>query len=151
MNPESERQLERFVTAATRGIPSRSAPAGLEGRVLAEVARRAALPWWRKSFAHWPRFAQAAFVVLSLGAIRLVFAAQGAFPARGRVDAATAAALEWLRLGNGLATSALRTAEAALGAAPAGWIYALIATVVAMYLAVFGLGAAAYRALWVSR
>jgi hypothetical protein len=37
----------------------------LEARVYCEIERRAALPWWRLSFAHWPLFARAAFLVMS--------------------------------------------------------------------------------------
>ena len=47
--------------------------------MLAELARRAALPWWRKSFAHWPMAARAAFVVLGAGiAAAFVFVAVSA-------------------------------------------------------------------------
>ena len=48
-----------------RNLPDRKAPAGLEARVLAEISRRAALPWWRKSFAHWPVAVRLGFLILS--------------------------------------------------------------------------------------
>ena len=69
MSPYDERNLERLVHQALGDLPRRPAPITLEARVQAEVARRAARPWWRKGFAHWPGPARAGFAVLALGAV----------------------------------------------------------------------------------
>jgi hypothetical protein len=46
-NPENnERKLERLIHETLRELPARQAPSSLENRVLAELARRTALPWW---------------------------------------------------------------------------------------------------------
>ena len=72
MNTNDPQKLEAAVHRVLRGLPERKAPAGLEGRVLAELARRAALPWWRKSFAHWPAAIRAGFFAGSVLAAALV-------------------------------------------------------------------------------
>src|SRR5207247_1447534 len=74
MSPESnEQRLERTVHQTLRELPLRRAPLSLESRVLAEIQRRVLLPWWRKSFTHWPVAARAAFVVISGGFIKLAW------------------------------------------------------------------------------
>ena len=52
MNPD---ELERFIHQTLRALPDRKAPGTLEARVLAEVERRAAIPWWHKSWSYWPQ------------------------------------------------------------------------------------------------
>lgn len=74
---EAERRLERLLDRTLRGLPVRRAPATLESRVLAELARRAALPWWRRSFVHWPQAARAVFASMCLILAGLAFAAGG--------------------------------------------------------------------------
>jgi hypothetical protein len=39
----------------------------LAGRVLAELARRERLPWWRRDFACWPRAARWTFLTIAAG------------------------------------------------------------------------------------
>ena len=39
--------------------------------MLAELERRAAFAWWRRSFSHWPLLARAAFLLVSAVLIRL--------------------------------------------------------------------------------
>src|ERR1700738_3597831 len=65
--------LERLLDRALRELPLRRAPLTLESRVFGELQRRAALPWWRRSFAHWPLLARAAFLVICGVLIRLAF------------------------------------------------------------------------------
>lgn len=50
----SDEKLERLVSQVLREQPPRRAPASLESRVLAELAARARLPWWRRGVASWP-------------------------------------------------------------------------------------------------
>ena len=66
-----QEQLERLVDELLRDQPLRHAPNTLEAHVFAEIARRAALPWWRKSFTHWPLLARVAFLIASYGFVRL--------------------------------------------------------------------------------
>ena len=59
LNPEP---LEKRVHAALRSLPDRRAPDSLAARVLAEIERRAAIPWWHKSLAYWPQWARGTFL-----------------------------------------------------------------------------------------
>ena len=45
----------------------------LESRVLGELARRAAQPWWRRNFGHWPTLARAGFVTACLALVGSFF------------------------------------------------------------------------------
>lgn len=84
-----------------RSLPNRAAPPSLEERVLAELARRASLPWWRRSYAAWPAPARAAFLIVSALAAGLISEA-------GLRVATTA--------GNGMRSGALGACGAALTA-----------------------------------
>ncbi len=138
-NPELE--LERIVQGALRTLPLRHAPSSLEVRVLGELARRAELPWWRRSFLQWPRSARAILVgicvalggLTSLGGTRIGWMVN---PGRGleRTIAVVSAA--------GDALSALAHAI------PSVWIYEALVIGAALYAVLFALGAAAYRTLY---
>ena len=71
---DRERQLARLFERALRDVSLRRAPATLEARVLCELRRRASLPWWRRSFSHWPVLARAGFGVGSAVLMAWVFA-----------------------------------------------------------------------------
>ncbi len=154
MNPQDQQKLEHLVTSALRDLPSRRAPRDLESRVLAEISRRAALPWWRKSFAHWPLAARGLFISFSTAIIFLLVSASGwisAGSATNQLRTAFATELHWLRVARALFESGSRSAEAILGSISPLWLYGAAATVVALYIALFGLGAAAYRTLYANR
>lgn len=156
MNPSSgeHEKLERLIHQTLRDLPARRAPRSLEMRVLAELERRAALPWWRKSYAHWPLAARAAFVVLGAGvAAAFVF---GALSAQAGFDATALTAVfarefAWVGAGLGLARGVGDFAGIVFRSIPPLWLYGGLAFVGAMYAALFGLGAAAYRTLYVNR
>jgi hypothetical protein len=95
-------KLTALVAAELRALPPLRAPAALQSRVLAELARRQALPWWRQDFRGWPLAAQFGFAVLALGLMHLLFWS----PAGPVLQALT----ESLR---GLAVGALNWAQAA--------------------------------------
>jgi hypothetical protein len=50
----SPEQLEKLIHSNLRALPDRRAPRSLESRVHAAIETRAALPWWKQSFAQWP-------------------------------------------------------------------------------------------------
>jgi hypothetical protein len=142
--------LDQVVHRALRELPPRRAPRTLEQRVLAEIARRAALPWWRRSFAHWPAPALAGFVLVSLGAIKLVFLGAG-WGAAGlptaEVEAAMAQPIQWWESFRTVAEALRGTVELMARHIPPLWWYGGLATLAAVYAALFGLGAAAFRML----
>lgn len=154
MNPNDQRKLEQFVSAAVRDLPLRPAPSALEMRVQAEIARRAALPWWRKSFLKWPLGARAAFVVLCGLVVRFVLmaiASPSAVSAAEQVKAKVQSDFVWLDAAGALASALLHSVDAVVSAVPILWLYGAAAIFVALYIALFGLGAAAYRTLYASR
>jgi hypothetical protein len=126
-----------------RELPLRRAPATLESRVLGELLRRAALPWWRQSFAHWPPPARALFVVLCAG---LVLAALG-----GTLALANMHSPSWLREAGGLLVSLGYVAVLLSHVTLPSWLYGGIAVCAVLYAVLFGLGAVVYRTLYLPR
>ena len=63
MNPEQdwEQQMDR----ALRSLPPPCAPETLAPRVMAAIAARAALPWYRRTWFEWPRSWQVASALLT--------------------------------------------------------------------------------------
>ena len=141
--------LELLLERTLRELPMRRAPLTLESRVLGELQRRAALPWWRRSFAHWPLPARAVFIVICGALIRLAFLGGAAAVAGVRsLHESGALSLSWAReigvlmaSGGNLATLLARTL-------PATWLYEGIAACAVLYAVLFGLGAAMYRTLY---
>ena len=138
---EPNDSLQGLLERTLHELPLRRAPPTLESRVLCELQRRAALPWWRRSFAHWPLPARAVFVVICGALIRLAFLG-------GAAAVAGALSLSWAReigvlmaSGGNLATLLARTL-------PVSWLYEGIAACAVLYAVLFGLGAAVYRTLY---
>jgi hypothetical protein len=157
MNPSPEnheQKLERLIGKTLRDLPPRRAPVALEDRVLAELERRAALPWWRKSYAHWPLAARAAFLVASIGIIRVVILAI-AWAQAGFESAALTSAFAPLvnRISScvDLADSIAEFSRAVLQSISPVWLYGGLGALALMYLTLFGVGAFAYRTLYSRR
>ena len=95
---EADQKLERLLDAALRELPLRRAPLSLESRVLGEIERREARPWWRLSFAHWPELARAGFV-LACGGLIWLSTLTGIWPARipGALQDPVALTVTWAR------------------------------------------------------
>ena len=137
---ESPEALERLLDRALHGLPLRRAPLTLESRVFGELERRAALPWWRRSFAHWPPLARAIFLVICGALIKLAFLG-------GATAVAGVRSLSWTQEAGVLVASAGNLA-ALLAHTPPAWVYEVIAVCAVLYAILFGLGAAVYRALY---
>jgi hypothetical protein len=149
-SPESEKNLERCVSAALRDLPSRRAPRALQSRVLAELERRAALPWWRKSFAHWPMAMRGVFLVTSAAlAVALVWALAGINTTQA--VKIVAADFAWLQTVRNLGESVVSFGAIMIRGIPAVWLYGGAIAFVSLYAALFGLGTAAYRTLYANR
>lgn len=155
MNPHSDprkspEQLEQLVHRALRELPARRAPRALEARVLAELSRRAALPWWRKSFVHWPVPARAVFLLASVAVVKLVLMAT-VWAAAGfdaaQVQSAFAQPVAWWGSAQVLVNATTSFCEVMLRSIPPLWLYGGLAFIATMYAALFGLGAAAYKLL----
>ena len=133
--------LERLLDRTLRELPPRRAPPTLESRVFAELERRASLPWWRRNFAHWPRMARAAFLLICAGSAGLAVAGAAA-------AAADVRSLYWAREIGSLLASGGNLVALLAGIAPPLWFYEGIAVCAVLYAALFGLGAALYRTLY---
>jgi hypothetical protein len=138
-DPNDPRQ--QLLDRTLRELPLRHAPPTLEARVIDELERRAALPWWRRSFAHWPLLARAAFLVLCGALIRLAFL--GGAAAVAGVDS-----LVWARQAGILVMSLGNLAAAIARISPPHWLYEGAAVCGALYAVLFGLGAVVYRLLY---
>jgi hypothetical protein len=64
INDNSEGDLEQWIHHELRRLPDCAAPGDLINRVLDQVRRRQALPWWRQSLWFWP--APVRWLVLTL-------------------------------------------------------------------------------------
>jgi hypothetical protein len=145
----SDDTLERLVDRALHDLPLRRAPATLESRVFAELQRRAALPWWRRSFAHWPLAARAGFLVICIALIGFVFVGgAAAMDALRSLSDSGALSLSWVRAAGVLMASAGNLIALLTRAVQPGLLYGGIAVCAALYAVLFGLGAAVYRTLY---
>ncbi|HEY3849609.1 MAG TPA: hypothetical protein VGL87_01465 [Steroidobacteraceae bacterium] len=148
--------LETLVRRALQEAPLRRAPPSLEPRVLRELGRRAALPWWRHSFARWPRLARAGFTVTCGSVVAAVLAATWPWASGGASAGAGAWAggsplrLPWARSALTLVEVARELDAALVRVVPLEWLYGALAAGVILYAALFGLGAAAYRTLYLN-
>lgn len=145
-----EKQLEQFVDRALQGLPERRAPRSLEQRVLAELARRAALPWWHRSFAFWPMPVRVTFILASLAVVKLMLMAtvwaMAGFDTAA-VQGAFAQPIAWWESGRTVVNAITGFGEIMLRNIPPLVLYGGLAFIAATYAALFGLGAAAYKAL----
>jgi hypothetical protein len=130
-------QLEKLIDQALKGQPVRRAPTTLGKRVWAEIGRRAALPWWRRGFAHWPAGARIAFVLALLALVWLLFG----FTAPATDNAANAVrsglgdlAGNWPATLRTLVSAVRELAGLLTRAVPAAWAYGFAAVVAALYV-----------------
>jgi hypothetical protein len=134
-------ELERQVSRALRDQPPRRAPSTLERRVLAHIEAGATAIGWRRGFAHWPMAARVAFLAASVGIVKLALLL-GTWLATPLDSPAVSVQLPsqitWLQ-----------TLFVAIGSVvhtvPSVWVHAGIALLAIMYVALFGIGASAYR------
>ena len=141
-------KAERILDELLRGLPLRRAPAALEFRVCRELERRAARPWWFRGFSQWPASARVCFVAICSGIVG-VSVGDGAWMMLARTFGTIAAApLSWTHTTVAAARSACEVAALLVRVIPAAWIYGALTAGVALYMALFGLSAAAYRALY---
>lgn len=146
--------LERLIGQVLREQPARRAPPSLEARVLAAIGEKSALPWWRTSFLHWPIGVRAAFLLASVGIVKAVLsAAMWLFTDERSAPVVTAITkpLSWAESIANLLAATARACEAVMHAIPSTWLYAGVAGAAALYVALFVLGAAAYRTLYVNK
>jgi len=149
MKPHDDQRLEQFLDQTLLNLPDRPAPHSLEMRVLNQIAARQSLPWWRKSFSDWPFVVRTAFLALSV-----VIAASTIL--LGYLDTTElrtffSEAILPLKRAHEVFATLTGAGMAVCRSIPALWFYGVIAFLAAMYAALFGIGATAYRALLSNR
>jgi hypothetical protein len=146
---DTDQKLERLLHGALRGTPDRPAPVDLEARVLAAIARGAALPWWRRSFAHWPAAARFGFVGLCAALTGLSILAIGRSPlAALPLGRSALVPSGWLREAAALGGFGAQLLESLLRAIPFAWLAGGLALGAILYVSLFGLAVTAYRTLY---
>jgi len=63
MESSEQNDLEKFIHAQLQKLPEREAPEILAVNVMAAIAARKNLPWWKQPFTHWPRNIQSVLFV----------------------------------------------------------------------------------------
>lgn len=153
-NPTPRDPFEAIVTRTLGAQPPRRAPRSLEGRVLAELSRRAALPWWHKSYAYWPTAVRGGFFVLSALAAAALIAglfmiSHGVAPLQLADELADR--VTGFAFARQLCTTAADTARVVWRAIPPLWLYGGAAFLAVTYATLVGVSAAAYRAFFAPR
>lgn len=69
MNDPNEQRLADRLHRKLRALPDLKAPRTLAPRVLAALAARQSLAWYRKSWTHWPVGMRLLFLVVSFGVL----------------------------------------------------------------------------------
>ena len=142
---DSGDRLEQPVSRLLGNLPLKRAPADLEQRVLAEIARRASLPWYRRSFAQWPAAARVAFVATS-GALLMLSVSLLA----SSMHLFGALPVSWSRPAITGVNALFGSALVMLRVIPPAWLYVGLGFGGLLYVLMFGLGAFAYRTLYLA-
>jgi hypothetical protein len=147
-NSDTEERLERLIGTALRELPPRQAPPVLESRVLQELERRAASPWWSRSITHWPLTARALFVAICVCLAGVTLLA-GPWAENG-FDSLhiSAASMPWAHEVMVLTSIAAELLALFARTVPPDWVHDALTVSALLYAALFGLAIAAYRTLY---
>lgn len=146
---EATLKLEQVLHQALSGLPPRRAPGTLESRVGNELARRAMLPWWRASFATWPVTARVMFILVCAVLVAAsILGGVSAYLGDHSFDEASALLLSWAHPFLTVVSSAGGLLALLLHVIPPLWLYGTLGVGIFLYVTLFGLGAAAYRTLY---
>lgn len=146
MIPPDDHKLEGFIHQTLRDLPARRAPHTLSTRVLAAIQQRAARPWWRKSFAHWPLPARGGFVTASLALMAgflWLLSGVDAVQLIGRAFSQS----EWFGAAAAVVSAIVDFFAIVVRTIQPPWLYAGVAFLATVYAVLFGLGATVYRTL----
>jgi hypothetical protein len=142
---------EQALNHVLQNLPLRQTPASFEARVLQQLEQRWNRDWWRRGFAHWPAAARVAFVSLCISLVSAtlmdtLWSTLGA----DALHRAFGRALSWTYLAVGAVASATDLWTRVASALPENWRFTIVAVAAVLYAALFGLGAIAYRTLFLS-
>jgi hypothetical protein len=146
---DEQARLELMVSRWLSAQPLRRAPPTMASQVLAQLEHRAALPWWRHSFLRWPVAARIGFLLLAIGATKLVLVMnQWGITRLDLVKASAAPEMNWLHTLTGALSGTGNLLMLVVNSFSTTWLYGAGIVLAAMYVALFGLGATAYRTLY---
>lgn len=142
-------KLEQVLHQALSGLPPRRAPSTLESRVANELARRASAPWWRASFGNWPVGARVMFILVCAALVAAtVLGGVSAYLGDRSFNEASAVLLSWAHPLLTVVSSAGGLVALLVHVIPPLWLYGALGAGIFLYVTLFGLGAAAYRTLY---
>jgi len=148
----SPERLEQLVHRELRDLPLRRAPRTLESRVLAAIEHQAAVAWYHKSYPYWPAWARSLFLAAGTAGVGKLTLFLWVYWQTGFDRAGFAQAFApWFDFTGrilGVATWIANLGAQVFASIPPLWFYSGLALVVALYAALFGLSAAAYRTLY---
>ena len=144
---EREEQLREAIDVLLRRQPARRAPMDLERRVLDEVARRAAQPWWRRDYAGWPITARLMFLLASVGFAWMALGVASWLVTQAKTVSTAIELAPKAALLRSLASLAMSIVHGI----PPLWLYGGLGVIVGTYALLFGLGAVGYRTLYAQR
>jgi len=155
LTPEDQAKLAQLIDQTCREQPALNAPRALRSRVFAELERRAALPWWRKSFVNWPLPMRIVFVLAAIGVVQATLNMTLWFNDQLVVAQPVSRSLSWLQNISAF-ISFLQSLSDYLGATllhriPVSMLYGAAFGVLILYGLLLGLSAAAYRTLYATR
>jgi hypothetical protein len=136
-DPAENAQLTAWVDARLKALPPLQAPASLQSRVLAELARLEAVPWWHSNFRSWPVLVQFGFALLALGVTQgalMLLSGSSAVQFAATVGETFSVVLRSLR-----------------GALPTNWLVIITTASCVAYAVIVAGGAAAFRILRTER
>jgi hypothetical protein len=96
MNSEYEKQLEAAIDRELKSLPELSAPRALASQVLAMLAARSALPWYRQPWQAWPLALRAGSLAVLLAALGGLYFAACIFTESAPVATAAQECNHWL-------------------------------------------------------
>ena len=147
---ESEK-LEQFARQVLKAQPLRKAPPTLEARVFAALAQRAARPWWRDSFLHWPIPARVAFLLASFGIVKLALMGVMWLIADSQTAPVVTRSVSIYEHSASFLATLRSLVSTLIHAIPPQWLAGAIALTALLYVVLFLLGATAYRTLYVNK
>jgi len=155
LTPEDQSKLEHLIDAACHQQPALKAPRELRSRVLAELERRAALPWWCKSFVHWPASIRMGFMLALLGIVQVTLHMSVWFDTRLDAARPMSRPVSWMQ-NFGAFIAFMQSLTDYLGSTllhriPTPLLYGGVLGILMIYAAFVGLSVAAYRTFYASR
>ncbi len=146
--PNREEQLAELIGRRLRALPPPKAPRSLAPRVRAAILARQRRPWWRKSWFEWPLPVQASFLVLTASLVAAVAWYGPKLSPFGLFDDPRELLISQFAFAKpvgGLAVALVN--DLILAAKSAGQMFwtAVIAFLIAAYLACVGIGTVCYR------